>query len=234
MINPTSRRHHRVSHADHPLRADRHRGRSRRQDVVHRYRRRQHRRLDDPAAAGHPGAAAVQPGWRLRRCARPRRSDDAPALGGSVGTPAPGGSSSPTSGSPGPALPTLTGKQVVTAGKGKHKQVIGFQLDFNAPLNAAAAQDPSNYTVVQQTKHGHKTVSRPRRLPGRLQCVQRLGPAPPQGPAEVRAGRADRRQPEVPRRDRRRLRTAARSRARQESRDNHVITVLPGALAPAG
>jgi hypothetical protein len=50
---------------------------------------------------------------------------------------------------------------LVTTGKGKHKEVIGFQLNFNAPLNAAAAQDPSNYTVVQQTKHGHKTVSRP-------------------------------------------------------------------------
>ena len=93
--------------------------------------------------------------------AAPGGSADVAAPGGSVGTPAPGGSSSQTSDSQALALPTLTGKQLVTTGKGKHKHVIGFQLNFNAPLNAAAAQDASDYTVVQHTKHGHKTISRP-------------------------------------------------------------------------
>ena len=50
---------------------------------------------------------------------------------------------------------------MVTHGKGHHAHVVGFQLDFSEALNATAAQDPANYTVVRQTKHGRKLIARP-------------------------------------------------------------------------
>jgi hypothetical protein len=41
---------------------------------------------------------------------------------------------------------------------------VGFQLDFNLPLNAAAAQDPASYAVLETSKHGRKSTSRPVRF----------------------------------------------------------------------
>ena len=55
--------------------------------------------------------------------------------------------------------PTLVGDHAITAGRGKHKHVIGFQLDFSAPLDAQVAEDPAHYAVVRQVKHGNKRVS---------------------------------------------------------------------------
>ena len=60
-----------------------------------------------------------------------------------------------------PVAPVITAEQVVTAGKGKHKHVVGFQLQFNTPLDAGSATDPANYSVVQQTKHGRSMASHP-------------------------------------------------------------------------
>jgi hypothetical protein len=57
--------------------------------------------------------------------------------------------------------PTITGEQVLTTGKGKHKMSIGFELFFSAPLDASRAGNPANYTVTQTVKHGHKTSVKP-------------------------------------------------------------------------
>jgi hypothetical protein len=50
---------------------------------------------------------------------------------------------------------------VLTAGKGKHKKSIGFELFFSAPLDPSRAQNAANYTVTQSVKHGHKTSIKP-------------------------------------------------------------------------
>src|SRR5262249_48905659 len=44
------------------------------------------------------------------------------------------------------------------------RRVVGFQLDFNMPLDATAAQNQANYGVVEMVKHGRKTLSRPVRF----------------------------------------------------------------------
>jgi hypothetical protein len=66
------------------------------------------------------------------------------------------GSQAPSDASVGPLV---VGEQAITAGRGKHKHVVGFQIDFNGPLNAQAAQNPANYSVVRQVMHGRKLVS---------------------------------------------------------------------------
>ncbi len=85
----------------------------------------------------------------------------APSITSGTGDPAPTPSASAgaTNAAVGPTV--VVGEEVVTAGKGKHQHLVGFQLDFNKPLDAASAQDPANYTVVQQKKQGHKLVSHP-------------------------------------------------------------------------
>jgi hypothetical protein len=62
---------------------------------------------------------------------------------------------------PGSAIdPAVVGEQILTAGKGRHQHVVGFQLDFNQALDASAAQDPANYNVDRRVNHGHPLVSR--------------------------------------------------------------------------
>ena len=53
----------------------------------------------------------------------------------------------------------------VITGHGKHQKkttkFAGFKLIFNEALNPASAQNGSNYQVLQTTKKGRKTVSKP-------------------------------------------------------------------------
>jgi hypothetical protein len=62
-------------------------------------------------------------------------------------------------------LPTIVPVQVLTAGKAEHSHRIGFQLDFNAPLDGSRAQDANNYTVIQavirRVQHRRTTVAQP-------------------------------------------------------------------------
>jgi hypothetical protein len=51
--------------------------------------------------------------------------------------------------------PTFLGEFTLTAGKGRKKQVIGWQLNFSAPLDAGAAQNIGNYHVVQPRRSKH-------------------------------------------------------------------------------
>ena len=53
----------------------------------------------------------------------------------------------------------------VITGNGKHQKkttkFAGFKLIFNEALNSASAQNSGNYQVLQKTKKGKKTVSKP-------------------------------------------------------------------------
>ncbi len=53
----------------------------------------------------------------------------------------------------------------VITGHGKHQKkttkFAGFELIFNEALNSASAQNAGNYQVLQTTKKGRKTVSKP-------------------------------------------------------------------------
>jgi hypothetical protein len=52
-------------------------------------------------------------------------------------------------------------QQVLTAGHGKHRRVIGVELDFSRPLATARAQDRASYAVVQTMPQGRKVRTRP-------------------------------------------------------------------------
>jgi hypothetical protein len=45
--------------------------------------------------------------------------------------------------------PTIVAEEILYAGRGQHKHVVGFQLNFNKALDPARAQDLANYAVSQ-------------------------------------------------------------------------------------
>jgi predicted outer membrane repeat protein len=57
--------------------------------------------------------------------------------------------------------PSIIGERVLTAGKGRKKHVVGFELFFSAPLDPASAQNAANYIVIQNVRHGRKTITQP-------------------------------------------------------------------------
>ena len=122
----------------------------------------------------------------------------------------------------------------MTVGKGKHKHVVGFQLDFNTPLNAAAAQDTANYSVVQQTNHGHKTVSHPVAFRAVYDATNNSVQLLLKGRAKLAQGGKVVVDPNSSAMiaDARELRPAIVRGGNPAT--TIVITVLPGALAPAG
>jgi hypothetical protein len=51
--------------------------------------------------------------------------------------------------------PTIIAEKILYAGKGRHKHVVGFELDFSKSLNPTQAQNVANYAVTQTVKiHG--------------------------------------------------------------------------------
>jgi hypothetical protein len=46
----------------------------------------------------------------------------------------------------------------ITAGKRKHKKILGFLLEFSGPLNATTAQNVGHYHVTQPGKKGNSKV----------------------------------------------------------------------------
>jgi streptogramin lyase len=56
------------------------------------------------------------------------------------------------------APPTIIGAHVLTAGRGRRRSTIGFQLVFSAALEPTTAQNVANYTVIQNVKRGRKTI----------------------------------------------------------------------------
>ena len=75
-------------------------------------------------------------------------------VGWSVGTTGPGGGNLGERSSP-----TIVGAQVLTAGKGKHKHVSGFELIFSEALAPLPAANGGNYSMTQTIKLGRKTVN---------------------------------------------------------------------------
>ena len=55
--------------------------------------------------------------------------------------------------------PVFLSEQRVFSGKGKHKRLVGFEVRFNAALNAGDAQSTGNYQVTQ--KNGRKVKTLP-------------------------------------------------------------------------
>jgi hypothetical protein len=75
------------------------------------------------------------------------------ASSGDSGTTSGGGGTSGEGGgggvvTPAPAL-VFTGARPLTTGKGRRKTIIGFALDFSAPLDPAVAGSPGTYQVTQ-------------------------------------------------------------------------------------
>ncbi len=57
--------------------------------------------------------------------------------------------------------PTIVTEKVIFAGKGKHKRVVGYELDFSTAMDPTRAASVVNYTLVQFQRHGGKLASSP-------------------------------------------------------------------------
>jgi hypothetical protein len=55
-------------------------------------------------------------------------------------------------------------EHVLTTGKAARRRVVGFQLDYNTTIAAAAVQEQARYAVLKTVQHGHTTISRPVRF----------------------------------------------------------------------
>jgi hypothetical protein len=56
--------------------------------------------------------------------------------------------------------PTIVAEKVLYTGKGRHKRVVGFELDFSKVLDPARAMQVANYTMTQTLRHGRTPVTR--------------------------------------------------------------------------
>ncbi len=83
-------------------------------------------------------------------------------------TPSPTPAPTPTP-APAPAPLKITQELVLTAGTGKRKHLVGFELIFSDPLSPASAQNPANYAVMQATKRGHQKVAQT--IPLKIQYI---------------------------------------------------------------
>jgi hypothetical protein len=103
---------------------------------------------------------------------------DRPGTYGIVASPGPHGpdttvavtiATSPTSGAPPTsggspttaAPPTIVAAAPVFAGRGRHKRLNGFELDFSTEMDPARADDAAEYSLVQLRRHGRRLSSRP-------------------------------------------------------------------------
>jgi hypothetical protein len=81
-----------------------------------------------------------------------------PGNGGASGS----GNADPAGSGTSPAqttpVPLIIGEHALTVGKGKHKRVIGFELEFSVPIDRSGAANAANYTVVEYHKHGRQTI----------------------------------------------------------------------------
>ena len=67
-------------------------------------------------------------------------------------TPAAGGSTDSSA-------PAIVGERILTAGKGKRKHFVGFELIFSEPLDPSRAANNVNYQMTQTIQHGRKMVN---------------------------------------------------------------------------
>jgi hypothetical protein len=71
-----------------------------------------------------------------------------------------GGSGGGTTGGSGSPALVLTGERRLISGKGRKKTILGFELDFSAPLDASVAGNPAAYDVTQPGRTGHSARKR--------------------------------------------------------------------------
>ncbi len=57
--------------------------------------------------------------------------------------------------------PTIAAEKVLFAGKGRHRRVVGYELDFSAALDPARATSLADYELTQTLRHGRKVIARP-------------------------------------------------------------------------
>jgi streptogramin lyase len=73
-------------------------------------------------------------------------------------TPATNGGGTSTGGA---VPPTIVGEEVLLAGKGRHRRVVGYELDFSTAMDPTRAASTSGYTLVQLQRRGRKLGTRP-------------------------------------------------------------------------
>ena len=54
------------------------------------------------------------------------------------------------------APPVLYDGQSMLGGRGRHRHLVGFELDFSAAMDPTAAANPANYSVVQFRRRGRR------------------------------------------------------------------------------
>jgi hypothetical protein len=57
--------------------------------------------------------------------------------------------------------PTILAEKPILAGKGRHKRLIGYELDFSTAMDPTRAASVVNYSLVQFQRRGRQLVSRP-------------------------------------------------------------------------
>ena len=57
--------------------------------------------------------------------------------------------------------PTIVTEKVIFAGKGRHKRVVGYELDFSTAMDPTRAASIVNYTLSQFQRRGGQLVSSP-------------------------------------------------------------------------
>jgi hypothetical protein len=105
--------------------------------------------------------------------------------GGSTG--AGGGGGTPIGSGSAPAL-VLTGERRLTTGRGRRKMIVGFELDFSAPLDPESAGSPGAYQVTQPGR----TRRTPRKL---IPVLAATLPSPGASSVTLTLGNFDKKKP---------------------------------------
>lgn len=58
------------------------------------------------------------------------------------------------------APPVLYDGHSMLGGRGRHRHLVGFELDFSAAMDPTAAANPANYSVVQFRRRGRRLIAR--------------------------------------------------------------------------
>jgi streptogramin lyase len=59
------------------------------------------------------------------------------------------------------APPTIAAETVLFAGKGRHRRVVGYELDFSTAMDPDRAASTANYILTQLRRRGRQLVARP-------------------------------------------------------------------------
>ena len=56
--------------------------------------------------------------------------------------------------------PTIVAEKVLFAGKGRHRRVVGYELDFSSAMDPTRAASAAEYALTQGVRHGRQLVAR--------------------------------------------------------------------------